>query len=123
MNALRPALLLTLAVAGLIALIALEVMQGMSGENAEGMLVPLASMVCIAAVPVLLLTLFSARWTFWVAFGVAALMSLFHAMHVVEHIVAADYAMTVLIIVTMLAPSAGAATLLWQQRQADTQGI
>ncbi len=104
----------------MVALIALEIMRGsLSADAASEMLIPLVIMLCLSSIPVTLLGLTSARWAFWLSFVIVILLTLFHAIHVVEHIVAADYAMTALMFVTMLVPCAGAATLLWRGRKSE----
>ena len=117
MSPTRPLVLLVLSVVGMLSLIAFEIMRGMSGDNATEMFTPLVVMMCIASLPALLLAIFSARWAYWGALALAALLSLFHTLHVVEHAMGGDYAITALIIVTMLIPTAGATVLLWQQRK------
>ncbi|MEM8982645.1 MAG: hypothetical protein AAGC71_06440 [Pseudomonadota bacterium] len=119
MTYVKPAILLTLAFAGMVALIAVEMLQGAFGEDAASMVMPLAIVFSVSALPILLLTLFDGRWAFWVAFAIAVLMSLFHAMHIVEHGMAGDYGVTLLIAVAMFAPSLAAVVLLWMSRKAS----
>ncbi|MEL7022615.1 MAG: hypothetical protein AAGL69_02645 [Pseudomonadota bacterium] len=116
MNQSRPIALLLLSVVGMLALIVFEIMRGMIGAEATEMMIPLVIMVCIACSPVILLTAFSARWAYWSAMVVAALLSAFHALHLVEHAVGGDYAILALIVVAMLIPTASATYLLWNGR-------
>ncbi|MEM1262256.1 MAG: hypothetical protein AAGH76_07655 [Pseudomonadota bacterium] len=116
----RPVILLTLAFAGMVALIALEILQGAFGEDAAGMVTPLAIVFSVFSLPILLLTLFSGRWAIWLAFGIAVLMTLFHAMHIAEHGMAGDIGIALLIAVTMFTPSLAAVALLWSTRQRAT---
>ena len=120
MNTRRIAVLLTVAFTGMVALIALELMRGSFDEEAAAaMLAPLVILLCASSLPITLLSLTSARWSFWISFVITGLLTLFHAIHVVEHVAAADYALSALMFVTMLVPSAGAVLLLWKGRKAD----
>ena len=108
-------------VGGMIALIVFEIMRALSESPYDPSSLPpvamLVGIICVSALPVILLSVSDAPIARWLSFGVAALMSLFHALHVIEHMMAADYVMLTLIVVTMLLPSAVAATQLWAARR------
>ncbi|MEM8814279.1 MAG: hypothetical protein AAGE85_00485 [Pseudomonadota bacterium] len=115
MHLLRTAVLLTIPVAGLIALIALEVIRGASGGGLPPVAM-LTGIVCLSALPVILLATSAGALARWVSFGIALLMSLFHALHILEHAAAPDFGMAMLILITMFAPSFLAAVQLWTSR-------
>ena len=106
--------------AAMIALIVLEALRALAATPIDASQMPsvamLAGVLCVSAVPTVLLCIKEMPATRWVAFGTAALLTLFHASHVVEHAVFADIAIAMLILVTMLVPSAAGAWLLWQAR-------
>ncbi|MEM1143336.1 MAG: hypothetical protein AAGI88_12200 [Pseudomonadota bacterium] len=112
----KTVLLLLLSILGLLALLVLEILRGLAGEDAAAMVIPIGILISVTALPVVLLTLWSARWTVWLSMLIATLMSLFHLAHLVEHLVAFDVPMPLLILVTMLIPSVAAVVLLWRGR-------
>lgn len=116
----RASQLLTLPVAGLAALILFEIKRAI-GSTAASELPPdglLIGMICVAALPVILLSLGSGAMIYWTSLVIAVLMALFHLLHIVEHAAASDFALTILIAGTMFVPSAAAAYLLWTHRDA-----
>lgn len=113
----RPMILLTVAFAGMVALIVLELLSGsFSPGSADGMLMPLAILLSLSALPVILLAMTSARWAFWLSFVLSSLLAVFHGIHILEHAMASDHAVTLLVVFTMFAPSLRAALLLWRHR-------
>ncbi|MEM9305181.1 MAG: hypothetical protein AAGE01_23930 [Pseudomonadota bacterium] len=117
----RVALLLALPLAGLVALLVFEIMRGLAGDGYDpGALPPVAAlsvMLCLTATPVIALCLSSGAAARWLAFGIASLLTLFHAMHVVEHAAVGDWSLLALIAITMLLPSGAGAGLLWTTRK------
>ena len=116
----RTAVLLLIPVAGMIALITFEVVRGIAAGSGVDGLPPvgmLVGVICLSALPVILLTCSGASLARWISFGIAVLMSLFHAAHILEHVSASDITMTALILVTMFAPSVLAAIQLWKMRK------
>ena len=114
------AILMAVPVIGMVALIALELVRAMALANGADALPPaemLAGVICLSAVPVILLASSSATLAYWVSLVVAVLMSLFHLMHVLEHLMHKDISIAGLIIVTMAAPSLMAAVRLWCGRR------
>ena len=115
--------LLLLGFAGMVTLIVIELLRAVTAQPIDASLIPpvwmLVVLLCIAAVPIILLVLSTTSATRWVAFGVAALLALFHVAHVVEHVALADFAVGALILITMFVPSAAAAWRLWQARGSE----
>lgn len=117
----RAAVLLLLPFAGMTALLLGEVVHllGETPFNADHL--PPVDMImialCLSALPVLLLAFFTASITRWVAFGIAALMTLFHGLHIMEHLGGGDYVMGSLIVFTMFLPSLFGALLVWRAKQ------
>lgn len=115
--------LLLLGFAGMITLIVIELLRAVTAQPIDASLIPpawmLATLLCIAALPVILLTLWTAAAARWTAFAIALLLAVFHVAHVVEHAVLADFTVGALILVTMFIPSAAATWRLWQARDGE----
>ena len=114
--------LLLLGFAGMITLIVIELLRGLGPQPPDAPMPPagmLVTLLCIAALPVILLTLSTAAAARWTAFAIALLLAVFHVAHVVEHAVLADFAVGGLILVTMFGPSAVATWRLWQARDGE----
>lgn len=111
--------LLLLGFGGLLALIAMELLRAIEAGGGEvGMpgVDMLVGMLCVAATPIILCALGRSGWVRWTSLVIAALLALFHAMHILEHIGAGDMPLTLLIAVTMFVPNAFAAWLLWRAK-------
>lgn len=110
-------LLLVLATAGVIALIAFELIRALNGTPMSVDGLPdeafLIGLLSASAAPVLLLCVPSSRIVKWTAFGLATLLALLHALHFIEHVLEQDYALTVLILITMFLPTSIAAISIW----------
>ena len=115
--------LLLLGFAGVITLVVVELLRAVTAQPIDASLIPpawmLATLLCVAAVPIILLVLSTASATRWLAFGIAALLALFHAAHIVEHAALADFAVGALILITMFVPSGAAAWQLWRARDSE----
>ncbi|MEM6937262.1 MAG: hypothetical protein AAF552_12450, partial [Pseudomonadota bacterium] len=119
----RAALVLTVPLAGVVALVVFEVMGSLGTGAYDASSLPptelLIGLLCVAALPVLALCVSGNAGARWLALIVAGLMTLFHALHVVEHAMAGDYPLLALIAVTMLLPSGIGVWLVWQLRKAS----
>jgi hypothetical protein len=116
----RAALLLLIPVAGMIALILFEVMRALAENSGFDEMPPagmLVGVICLSALPVILLLCSAAPLARWTSFGIAALMSLFHGAHILEHALISDFAMTALILFTMFGPSLLAAIQIYKTRK------
>ncbi|MEO0367266.1 MAG: hypothetical protein AAF197_00615 [Pseudomonadota bacterium] len=121
MNLLRTALVMTIPIIGMVMMVSLELLRAISTTEGAELGTPpaafLIAIVCITTVPVLLLLLAgSNKLAYWIVIAIAGLMALFHALHIVEHMMTSDHSMSLLIAVTMLIPNAVAVFLLWNKR-------
>lgn len=121
----RAAVILIVAFAAMIALIVLELLRTVAAGPMDTSHMPpvgmLVGVLCVSALPTILLCIKVTPAMRWIAFGIAALLTLFHASHVVEHAALADISMAILILVTMLVPSAAGAWMLWQARRGEEE--
>lgn len=77
----------------------------------------LAILMSVAAVPVVLTSVSTAAWSRWTSFVLAALFMLLHGFHIAaEHGPQGDTPENILIVVTMLVPSALAMWKLWKAK-------
>lgn len=121
----KAAVLLTLAVAGLIAGLVLEVMRALattpldlsrtSGVGA------LAAMLCINGVAVLACFLAERAAGRWIALLLAGLLALLYGLHVIEHLVVGDMAGGALNLFVMFAPCALATHAIWTSRREEAE--
>ena len=119
----KAAVLLTLAVAGLIAGLVLEVMRAlattpldlsrMSGVGA------LAAMLCINGVAVLACFFAERAAGRWIALLLAGLLAVLYGLHVIEHLVVGDMAGGALNLLVMFAPCALATHAIWKSRREE----
>ncbi|MEM7361160.1 MAG: hypothetical protein AAF431_18880 [Pseudomonadota bacterium] len=111
--------LLVIPLAGVVALVAFEMIRALSAAEADLSGLPpvamLASLLSLSALAPILLT-FAKSVCRWIALVIAGLMTLFHSMHVVEHLVIPDLPMVGLIGITMLLPSLIATLYLWRDK-------
>ncbi|MEM9532802.1 MAG: hypothetical protein AAGA23_17920 [Pseudomonadota bacterium] len=118
----RAALMLAVPLAGLLALIVFEVMRNLSTGTYDPAALPpvdmLVGVLSVSTLAVIALCLFAGSAGRWFALVVAVLMTLFHAMHILEHAMARDFSMGVLILITMLIPSGAGAWMIWKLRKA-----
>ncbi|MEM7280669.1 MAG: hypothetical protein AAF438_03410 [Pseudomonadota bacterium] len=116
----RAATVLALPIAGIVGLILFEVIRALSTQTDVTESLPPASMLigmlCIFSVPVVFLNVSASSTLRWISFGIAVLGVLFHAMHILEHIMVSDFAITSLIVFTMFLPSLVGAQQLWVSR-------
>ncbi|MEM1052056.1 MAG: hypothetical protein AAGI28_08170 [Pseudomonadota bacterium] len=110
----RAVTLLLLGFAGLLGLIGVENARGMEFPQEMGMVLPI--ILAITSVPIVLLCVWQGAASRWIALIIAALLALFHALHVVEHGTGGDWSQTLLIFVAMFVPNAVAVWLLWKSR-------
>ncbi|MEM7501592.1 MAG: hypothetical protein AAF417_06090 [Pseudomonadota bacterium] len=124
MRTAQTATLLVAPILGVIALVLFEIVRALSDGPFDASSLPplgmLIGIVCLSTIPVILLTVLTSRASFWVAFVIVSLLALFHGMHILEHVMGSDVTMTVLIFVTMFAPSVIAAARLWKDRGVDS---
>ncbi|MEO1044564.1 MAG: hypothetical protein AAFX04_03905 [Pseudomonadota bacterium] len=115
--------LLLMQAGGVLALILMEVIRGVE-KGANDLSVPPVSMLvgllCVSALPIIALSTSRAAWARWSAMAVAVLLALFHALHILEHAMASDSELTMLIIFTMFLPCLLSVILLWQARRAES---
>lgn len=114
--------LILLGVVGVVALIVFELVRGLNSTPIDIGLPPismLAGLLCVASLPVILLSLGRSAAIIWISLVIAVLMTLFHGMHIFEHVGAGDVEMSLLIAITMFAPNAAAAWLIWGARKAE----
>lgn len=77
----------------------------------------LAILMSVAALPVILTSVSTAVWSRWASFVLAALFVLLHGFHIAaEHGPQGDTAENILIVATMLVPSALAMWMLWKAK-------
>ena len=105
----RTAILLAVPGIGILALTLIEVIRE-AALPPVGMLV---TMLILSFVPVVLLCTTASRRARWGVFTVAALMSLFHGLHTLEHVFIPDWELTALVLATMFAPSVLGARQVW----------
>lgn len=114
-------LLLVLATAGVIALILFELIRTLSTEPIGVGTLPdeafLIGLLSVSAAPVVLLSLPMSRIVQWTSLGLSTLLALFHALHIVEHVLERDHALTVLILSTMFLPTLIAAIKILRSRE------
>lgn len=114
---LKTALTLSVGTAGLITLIVIEILRAGSATEPDWSGIPPADMlvviITLSAIPILLITLIEHRASNWISLVIAGLLSVFHTVHTIEHVMSADWSLTLLILVTMLAPSAVGTWLIW----------
>ncbi|MEM7020936.1 MAG: hypothetical protein AAF512_26785 [Pseudomonadota bacterium] len=117
------AIVLIVPIAGVLALVLFEVMRSLAGGTYDPEATPpipmLVGMLCVAAIPVILLAWTHATAVRWAAFGIAVLMALFHAMHILEHVMSGDIVIMILILITMFIPNLDGALLIWQARKEE----
>ena len=111
----RTAILLAVPSIGILALMLIEVIR----ENELPPVGMLVTLLILSLVPVVLLCTTASRRALWGVFSMAALMSLFHCMHTLEHVFIPDWELTVLILVTMLAPSVLGARQVWMSLRTE----
>ncbi|MEM9209150.1 MAG: hypothetical protein AAGA61_07880 [Pseudomonadota bacterium] len=123
MDTQRTATLLTVLLAGMLTMILFEIMRGLgvgayafdpSSLPPVGML---TGVVALTSLPVILLSVSSGKGSRWVSLVITGLMTLFHGLHILEHVMIPDYELAVLIGVTMLLPNAIATAQLWSGRR------
>lgn len=118
MDRLKAAVVLMVGTAGLITLVVIEILRAASSAEPDFGAIPPADMlvvvITLSAVPVLLLLSVQHVAANWISLVIAVLLSLFHLMHILEHVMVADFALTLLILVTMFTPSAAGAWLVWR---------
>lgn len=110
----RTAILLAVPGIGILALTLIEVIRE-AALPPVGMLVTL---LILSVIPVVLLCTTASRRALWGVFAVAALMSLFHGMHALEHVFIPDWELTALVLATMFAPSILGARQVWMSLRA-----
>ncbi|MEM1133102.1 MAG: hypothetical protein AAGH53_09205 [Pseudomonadota bacterium] len=105
--------LMLLNFAGIVALLIMEVIKA-GGDISADILMPIAILMSIAALPIIVTAISTATWARWTGIVLTALWALFHGYHIAaEHGPAGDTAETILIVFTMLLPSALAAWVLF----------
>ncbi|MCG8443183.1 MAG: hypothetical protein MI723_15365 [Caulobacterales bacterium] len=119
----RAATSLCLPITGIVALVMIEMMRGLPAAPDEAIdlsKIPpiefIAILLCLSGAAVLLLSIGASALLRWSAFGLAALMALFHAIHTVEHAASGDFFVMALIVLVMFLPSVSASYHIWKAK-------
>ena len=101
--------LLITQLAGIISLIVFEILRAIVAEPPRTGGIPpdafLIGLLCFSALPVLILSFEPGLISKWTVLVIAALLSLFHALHLLEHLIEQDYSLGALILIVMFLPS------------------
>lgn len=116
----RAMLLLIIPLAGMVGLYTFELAHVIGEPDLSADDLPPAALiigvVCFSVLPVLILATLSNTVLRWLALVMTVLLALFHLLHIVEHVMISDWALTALILFTMFLPSVLGAICIWRAK-------